>query len=347
MVGNNTKARSPLLPDRMQQGDFFVCDIFDAAPKGDMASMEHPVFSISTKPDKNIRRYENGDVFVEVVPSVKGLATVYDRDILIFCISQVIAALNDGREVNQTIRFKAFDLLTSTNRGTDGRGYEQLRAAFERLSGTRIATNITTSDTEVLDGFGLIDRYRIVRETRDGRMQEIEVKLSDWVFNAINAREVLTLSRNYFRLRKPLERRLYEIARKHCGYKQRWAIGFTKLKDKCGSYSTDKEFKRLISKIVAEDVAHDHIPDYSLRLEDSQVVFYSRGSIPTPQEDVFEGQLELDACDAAREVAPGWNVRYLEHEWRRWCGKEEIVPKHPTKHYVKFCESWFEKRGRP
>lgn len=248
MVGNNTKARSPLLPDRMQQGDFFVCDIFDAAPKGDMASMEHPVFSISTKPDKNIRRYENGDVFVEVVPSVKGLATIYDRDILIFCISQVIAALNDGREVSQTMRFKAFDLLTSTNRGTDGRGYEQLRAAFERLSGTRIATNITTADTEVLDGFGLIDRYRIVRETRDGRMQEIEVKLSDWVFNAINAREVLTLSRNYFRLRKPLERRLYEIARKHCGYKQRWAIGLTKLKDKCGSHSTDKEFKRLISR---------------------------------------------------------------------------------------------------
>jgi hypothetical protein len=26
--------RSPLLPDRQEQGDFFVCDIFDAAPKG-------------------------------------------------------------------------------------------------------------------------------------------------------------------------------------------------------------------------------------------------------------------------------------------------------------------------
>ena len=347
MVGNNTKARSPLLPDRMQQGDFFVCDIFDAAPKGDMASMEHPVFSISTKPDKNIRRYENGNIFVEVVPSVKGLATIYDRDILIFCISQVIAALNDGREVSQTMRFKAFDLLTSTNRGTDGRGYEQLRAAFERLSGTRIATNITTADTEVLDGFGLIDRYRIVRETRDGRMQEIEVKLSDWVFNAINAREVLTLSRNYFRLRKPLERRLYEIARKHCGYKQRWAIGLTKLKEKCGSYSTDKEFKRLISKIVVEDVAHSHIPDYSLRLEGAQAVFYSRGSVPTPQEYLFEGLLEPDAYDAAREAAPGWDTRHLEQEWRRWCGKEEIEPKHPTKHYIKFCASWFEKRGRP
>lgn len=348
MVGNNTKARSPLLPDRMQQGDFFVCDIFDAAPKGDMASMEHPVFSISTKPDRNIRRYENGNIFVEVVPSVKGLATVYDRDILIFCISQAIAALNDGREVSQTVRFKAFDLLTATNRGTDGRGYEQLRVAFERLSGTRIETNITTADTEILDGFGLIDRYRIVRENRDGRMQEIEVKLSDWVFNAINAREVLTLSRNYFRLRKPLERRLYEIARKHCGYKQRWAIGLPKLKEKCGSYSTDKEFKRLISNIVAEDTAHDHIPDYNLRLEGSQAVFYSRGSVPALQESTFECLLEPDAYDGAREVAPGWDVRYLEREWRSWMASGGLdSPRDPNKAFIGFCAKWFEKRGRP
>jgi hypothetical protein len=35
-----------------------VCDIFDAAPKGDMASMEHPIFSVSTKPDFNKRAYE-------------------------------------------------------------------------------------------------------------------------------------------------------------------------------------------------------------------------------------------------------------------------------------------------
>jgi hypothetical protein len=39
-VGENTKQRSPLLPVR-HQPDFFVCDIFDAAVKGDSASMEH------------------------------------------------------------------------------------------------------------------------------------------------------------------------------------------------------------------------------------------------------------------------------------------------------------------
>ncbi|MFV1607245.1 plasmid replication initiator RepA, partial [Phaeobacter sp. JH20_10] len=52
MVGDITKPdRTPLLPLRHAQGDFFVCDIFDAAPKGDMASMAHPIFTLSTKPD--------------------------------------------------------------------------------------------------------------------------------------------------------------------------------------------------------------------------------------------------------------------------------------------------------
>ena len=65
--------------------------------------------------------------------------------------------------------------------------------------------------------FSLIDRARITRQTREGRMMDVEITLSDWVFNAIQSNEVLTLNRDYFRLRKPLERRIYELARKHCG----------------------------------------------------------------------------------------------------------------------------------
>ena len=250
-------------------------------------------------------------------------------------------------DIRPTLRFKAYDLLTATNRGKDGRGYEQLLAALERLSGTRITTNVTTGNVEVLDGFGLIDRFRIVRETRDGRMQDIEVTLSAWVFNAINAREVLTLNRNYFRLRKPLERRLYEIGRKHCGQASEWKVGFQKLKAKCGSYSTDKEFRRLLSNIISENAAHAHIPDYSLSLEGDMVLFRSRGSVPATREEMFEGRLDPEAYHDARTAAPGWDVHHLEREWRRWCGKQEIEPKRPDKHFVTFCKSWHENHGRP
>lgn len=109
--------RSPLLPDRLEQGDFFVCDIFDAAPKGDMASMTHPIFSLSTKPDHRVRRYEDGTGrnYLEVKPSPDGLATIHDRDVLIYCISQIMAVINKGQKVSKIVRLKAFDLLKATN----------------------------------------------------------------------------------------------------------------------------------------------------------------------------------------------------------------------------------------
>ena len=258
-VGENTKARSPLLPIRHQR-DFFVCDIFDAAVKGDSASMEHPIFSLSKKPDLKVRRYENGNSWAEIRPGTKGLATVFDRDILIYCISQLIAALNDGRTVAQRLRLRAYDLLVATNRDTSGRGYLQLREALERLQGTQIATNIVTGGKETFDVFGIINRARIVRETRDGRMQEVEIELSDWVFQAVEAQEVLTLDRRYFQLAKPLERRLYELARKHVGQQSGFRIGIEKLRNKCGSQSTAKEFRRLLQTIIDDDAKHNHMP---------------------------------------------------------------------------------------
>ena len=349
MVCENTKDKSPLLPDRMQQADFFVCDIFDAAPKGDMASMEHPIFSISTKPDRRIRRYEGASNFVEITPSMKGLATVHDRDVLIFCISQIMAALNDEQEVSQTVRFKAYDLLTATNRGTDGRGYEQLRAALERLQGTVITTNITTGGREELDGFGLIDRFKIVRETREGRMQEVEIKLSDWVFNAIKHREVLTLHRDYFRLRKPLERRIYELARKHCGQKKEWKIGLAKLQMKCGSSSTEKEFRRLVQNIVRQDEAYGHMPDYAVRLDGNMVIFFNRRLDEPVEIPAFSAiRLDQEAYHDARTVAPGWDIYVLEQEWRSWMAEmDSDPPRNPTRAFVGFCRKWFETRGRP
>lgn len=334
----------------MQQADFFVCDVFDAAPKGDMASMEHPIFSISTKPDRRIRRYESGSNFVEITPSMKGLATVHDRDVLIYCISQCMAALNEERSVSQIVRFKAYDLLTATNRGTDGRGYEQLRAALERLKGTAITTNIITGDMEVFDGFGLIDAFRIVRETRDGRMQEVEIRLSDWVFNAIQHKEVLTLHRDYFRLRKPLERRIYELARKHCGQKAEWKISLQKLQSKCGSSSTEKEFRRLVQKIVREDQAHGHMPDYAVRLENDMVMFANRRTqAPKPSPPALASiRLDPEAYHDARQVAPGWDIYVLEGEWRSWMAEmDSDPPRNPTKAFVGFCRKWFETRGRP
>src|SRR5688572_4969959 len=120
-MGENTKQKNPLLPDRYPIQDFFVCDVTDAIPKDDMASMEHPIFSLATKPDTTIREYEHNGVSVTIAPSALGLATIHDKDILIYCISQLVAKMNAGGELKKDLHLKAFDLLVSTNRNIDGR----------------------------------------------------------------------------------------------------------------------------------------------------------------------------------------------------------------------------------
>src|SRR4051812_40601897 len=213
-----------LLPERRPQ-ELFVCDVADAVLKDDMASMEHPFFSLSKKPETIVRRYENKGKWLEVIPSAKGLATIYDKDILIYCISQIIAKVRSGVAPSPSIRIIAQDLLVAINRTTGGKDYEALIDALDRLAGTRIHTNITTGGEMVDEGFGLINAYKVRRSKNSGRIIEMKIELSDWVFNAIRAQEVLTLHRYYFRLRRPLERRVYEIARKHCGKQEDWKIG--------------------------------------------------------------------------------------------------------------------------
>ena len=126
-----------------------------------------------------------------------------------------------------------------------------LMDALDRLEGTRIRTNIITGDEEQIDGFGLIDASSIRRKHgMDGRLLWCEVKLSDWVFNAIRNEEVLTLHRDYFRLRKPIERRIYELARKHCGQQKLWRVSLEKLLLKTGSQSPEKRFRQMIRQLV-------------------------------------------------------------------------------------------------
>ena len=348
METETTNVMAPLLPDRHRQHDLFICDVADAVLKDVMQQMEHPFYSLSKKPETAIRRYEHKGNWIEITPSVKGLATIYDKDILIYCISQIMAKIKRNEPVSQRVRISSRDLLMFTNRGTSGRDYMALIEALDRLEGTRIRTNIVTGEDEQIDGFGLIDASSIRRKHGlDGRVVWCEIKLSDWVFNAIRAHEVLTLHRDYFRLRKPIERRVYELARKHCGQQDEWRVRVETLLRKSGSQSPEKRFRQMIRHLVA----HDHLPDYSVSFdpETDMVTFRNRGSMGSTSlpSSSWEGGLDPEAYHDARQVAPGWDVHYLEREWRRWLGENEIEPRHPARHFVKFCRSWQENHGKP
>ena len=158
--------------------------------------------------------YEHNGNSGTITPSANGLATIWDKDILLFTTSTLIEAQNRGVATSRKIRLRARDLLVYCNRGVSGAEYDGLVKAFERLAGTRIKTDITTGKKRHRQGFGLIESWSIVERTSSNRMSCIELTLSEWLYNAVIGTEVLTLSRDYFRLRKGLERRLYELARK-------------------------------------------------------------------------------------------------------------------------------------
>ena len=310
-----------LLPDRHPTSDFFVCDVLSALPKDDLASMEHPIFSLATRPDRTVLAYAHNGVRVEITPSVRGRATIHDKDILIYCVSQLTAALNAGRPVSRTLRLTAHDLLVATNRETSGDAYRRLREAFERLAGTRITTNIATGPaadrTEVTTGFGLIEAWEIVRKapgrTRGGgRMVSVAVTLSEWLYRAVLGRSVLTLSRDYFRLRRPLERRIYELARKHCGHQPAWRVSVTVLHKKSGSGSPRRVFRAMLREMIAAD----HLPDYHLAEDPGDILRVTPRAAAAVRADA--PALSPETLQAARDLAPGHDVHALQAEWAAW-----------------------------
>jgi plasmid replication initiation protein len=315
--------------------DFFLCDIFAAPPKDDLASMEHPLFSLSTRPDLSILRYAHNGAVVEVIPSVKGRATIHDKDILIYCTSQLMAALNAGRAIARTLHLTAHDLLVATQRETSGDAYRRLCEAFERLAGTRITTNLVAEGLEITRGFGLIEEWEVVRKTRGGRMVQVRVTLSDWLYRAVLAKSVLTLNRDYFGLRRPLERRIYELARKHCGRQADWRVSLEVLHKKSGSSSPRRVFRAMLRDIIAQG----HLPDYDLSLEDDMLWVRPQAGLIETGPDL--GPLAAATLEAARGLAPGWDVHALEADWRGvWARSGRPKLRSPDKAFL----GWVGKR---
>lgn len=330
-----------LIVEKYPQQDLFICDVADAVLKDVMQEMEHPFYSLSKKPVTSILEYRNGDYWIKITPSVQGLATIYDKDILIYAISQLMAKRNQGETIGPRVRINSRDFLIFTNRGTGGKDYKALVDALERLRGTTISTNIITGDEEQIDVFGLIDKGTVRRKHGlDGRLLWVDIVLSDWVFNAIKSNEVLTLNRDYFRLSKPYERRAYEIARKHCGQQKKWPICLELLRKKMGATSSLKKFRYFIKELSE----NDHLPDYTVELtEEDKVIFRNR---ETP-ENADNHQLSCpvlstDAYERAKKYTGRESVYAWEQDWIQfWRDSGCPTLKNADSAFIGFCKSRF------
>jgi plasmid replication initiation protein len=326
---------NPLLPARYTNRDFFACDLFDGLPyfKDDIASMEHPVFSLSTKPDMRVLEYQNNGNTIAITPSWYGLPTIHDKDILLYCASYLRAGMAEGLTPNQRIRFTAYDFLISTNRGIDGRNYENFKKGLDRLRGTSINTNIKTGGYTIESGFGIIDGWHVVKEDENGRVIAVEIKVSDWFYNAIISNELLTINREYFRLRKPLDRRIYEIVRKHCGDQPEFKIGLDKLHKKIGSTAPLKKLRFQLNKLIKTN----HLPDYSLSMADDLITVKNRRA--AKPENLSFGFFAPETYEKAKRAAGRLDVYYLEGEFRDWMAGKAPPKKGYEAAFIGFCKT--------
>ncbi|OKH86449.1 hypothetical protein LF95_22480 [Thalassospira sp. TSL5-1] len=365
-----------------QQVDLFLDQLVDGAPfKDDRMLMEHPWFSLTKQPRRTPFHYSRGGVDIRIEPGAKGMANIYDKDLLMYLGSIINEKLERGEKVSdRKITFAAHDFLRSTKRQTSKRGYTLFLDMLERLDGTRVRTNVESGNDKIRSGFGWIESYRIIeRKTKNGRsiMAGVEVTLNEWMFKAIVIdRRVLTISPRYFDLSKGLERRIYELARKHCGQQRSWLISIPSLKEKCGSDREERKFRADLGKIIEDG----NIPDYSLRMgksADFDSAFKSRNpkewmlevrpirpqsdetldAAANPAEEspekLFERgdaqfrpkPLSIHVINNARERFPDWDIDHLEREWASSSQRNQLVIKDPEKAFMAFCERYVANRS--
>lgn len=198
--------------------------------------------------------YNDGKVWIEVTGTKHGVPTMLDKEVLIYIVSLIQDKMNRGEPTSRVVTFKANDFFTRTGRKPAGTAYDWLEEALVRLKGTLIRTNIESGDgvggTD--EGFSWIDRYRF-RYTKSDTGEKVGdtvvIMLSDWVYGLVTGGSVLTYNPSYFEL-KPLERRLYEIARAHCGNQSGFRMNIEKLRLRAGSDAPLKEFKRMLTNMT-------------------------------------------------------------------------------------------------
>jgi plasmid replication initiation protein len=249
-----------LQKDRHPNLDLFIANFWFWPIKDDQASMEHPFFSLAKTPDHTERRYEHNGNVLQIIPGGRGMPTIWDKDVLIYCCSQLVEGMKQGATPHPVIRFHVYDFLVSTNRSSGQKGYQLLEKTLDRLSGVRIKTNVKTGGQEEISNFGLLDWWHMVVNEPYATVQ---IKLSDWLYRAITNLEVLTLTRTYFLLTGSMERRVYELCRKHCGNQETWSIHLPLLYKKSGSIAPLRRFRYEMKQLAQINT----LPDYSLTFD--------------------------------------------------------------------------------
>lgn len=264
------------------QFSLFVPAVFDAPVKDDVNLMDIAPFSIAKNRRTTMIRYELKDSIITVDGSAEhGLATVFDYDIFLHMVSFLAeetrryhVAASKGLRPSlppRVYRPNASHILKYCRRSSGGRQYRDLEAALDRLAGTRIKiVPLHGGKRREVVNMPLIDKYRVVSETRNGRVDEIEIAIPTWVYEGVvrvkGAPQILTLNPDYFLISQGLGRVVYRLARRAAGRTEaRYSIA--EVHKRSGSPQALPQFGQMLRQLVTSTKMFP-FPDYDLDFVD-------------------------------------------------------------------------------
>ncbi len=240
---------------------------------GERTVAEFPFFSLAKTPQMEPMTFQSEDVRIDISPSPIGIATIYDKEVLLYIAGLMAEKLERGERVEHEMSFTAHDFFRATGANASVKSYTSLKRSLRRLQGTEILTNIETGGEGEEGGFSwLLTWNTSYAKAADGtkRLKAVRIRLCDWLYRAIlKDRRIAAYHADFFRL-GPVERRLYELAMFNCGGDLSYEVGLERLAAKVGCSVSPRsiaKFKRQLRDIADGDT----LPQYRIELHETRI----------------------------------------------------------------------------
>lgn len=246
----------------------------------DLATMVYPFFALGNQhlENRHPRVFRLGSTRIELTPSIRGFPTIRDKDILLYCMTRLKNHLDKGGAPTKTLIFRVEDMLRNITPPDkrvprDGRTYTWVKDALRRLIGTTIYTNVPTGGRVITREFPIIEAYEVLQRDSGSTMPlKISLTLSDWCYRSLKHCETRPVTQRYLALRKPIERRIFELAASHCSSRRKWRVEIAWLHARTGSTGRLRDFQRELNRIENQQT----LPEFTLFCDGSEVIFSRR-----------------------------------------------------------------------
>ncbi len=343
-------------PQHDDQLELFSAVFTDIVSRDAQDTLEHPFLSLSTKPRFEPIIYQGTNGVDVTVSGGKpfGIASIFDWDLMIWLMSQIRQACDQGESVSRKVRFSRYAYLKDVRRNQSGREYKNLARTIARLKNTVVVTNLRAKDKKTVM-FNWLEYVEIEKDA-NGSPAYVTAILPEWLYEAIcDHRLILNLHRDYFLLTSGLQRMLYRVIRKNAGNGS-WEWKLRTLHQRSGSTRQYKYFARDLRNIIAKG----QLLDYQLELTERNGQQFLRAKRQKASAKVAEnhaidkGKAEVrflrlrgTTYEKAKAIAPRYDVYGIEQEWLDYTERKGTKINHPDKAFLAFCKSYIDKNPIP